>query len=170
MFRFLLSLLVLSLIMPVFSVANAAGEPRIVANYRDWTVYRHDQGGDVVCYAVSDPKEKSPRSVNHGRVYFLVGTWKSGVAVNQPSLITGYELRTKPEPVVRIGSDKWKMFSSGTDGFIDKARDEQRLISAMKRGTDMRVSAVSQRGTATSYTFSLYGLTAALKRVQKECR
>ncbi len=166
----LTALLVVIAMAFVATHSAQAAEPKIIANYKDWSVYKVDLGGDMICYAISKPTEKSPRAVKHGDIFFLVSSWKSGVAVNQPSLMTGYELRAKPEPVVRIGSDKWKMFSSGSDGFIDKASDEQRLISAMKRGANMRVSAVSQRGTATSYTFSLLGVTDALKRVQKECR
>ncbi len=169
--RILFSALIAAMGLALMTIHSAqAAEPKIIANYKDWSVYKVDLGGDMICYAISKPTEKSPRAVKHGDIFFLVGTWKSGVAVNQPSLMTGYELRAKPEPVIRIGSDKWKMFSSGSDGFIDKASDEQRLISAMKRGANMRVSAVSQRGTATSYTFSLLGITDALKRVQKECR
>lgn len=148
----------------------AAAAPQTVANYRDWVVYKQDLGGDTICYAVTEPTEKSPASVNHGNVFFLVSTWKSGVAKNQPSLMAGYELRDAPEPTVRIGSDKWEMFTSASEGFIDKGSDEERLVTAMRRGTDMRISAVSERGTATNYTFSLIGISDALDRVERECR
>ena len=39
----------------------------------------------------------------------------------------------------------------------------------MRRGSDMRINAVSGRGTATSYIVSLRGVTAALQRVDREC-
>ena len=71
---------------------------------------------------------------------------------------------------MRIGSDKWDMFTSDSEGFIDETSDEQRLVEAMRRGTDMRISAVSARGTATNYTFSLIGVSDALDRASRECR
>jgi hypothetical protein len=147
----------------------AYAAPKVIANYKDWSVYTQDLNGDVVCYAVSEPTDKTPRSVNHGDVFFMVASWKSGVAQNQPSFIAGYDLRANPDPVVRVGSDKWNMYISGTEGFIDKSTDEDRLVSAMRRGADMRLSAVSARGTATNYSFSLLGISAALDRVRKEC-
>ena len=65
--------------------------------------------------------------------------------------------------------DKWEMYSSENEAFIETSSEEQRLINAMRRGADMRVSAVSQRGTATSYVISLRGVSAALDRVAQEC-
>lgn len=148
----------------------AMAAPKTVATYKDWVVFSQDLGGDTVCYAVTEPTDKSPRSVNHGDVFFLVASWKSGVAKNQPNFVAGYTLRNAPEPVVRVGADKWDMYVSDQEGFIEKDADEQRLVSAMKRGANMRLTAVSERGTATNYTFSLLGVSAALERAAKECR
>ncbi len=164
-------LLLASLVSLVtISAAAHANEPKVVATYKDWIVYQLDLQGDRVCYAVSEPTDKSPRSVSHGDVFFMVSSWKPGVAKGQPSFMAGYELRDAPEPVVRIGSDKWDMYTESEEGFIDKAADEKRLINAMKRGNNMRISAVSARGTATSYRFSLLGITDSLNRMEKECR
>ena len=152
------------------SMSAAAADPKAVATYKDWSVFVRDVGGDKICFAATEAKDKSPKSVNHGDVFFLVSSWKSGAATAQPSLMTGYALNTKPEPTLRVGSDKWEMYTSENEAFIESADEEQRLVRAMKRGADMRVSAVSQRGTATNYVMSLRGITAALDRVARECR
>ena len=146
-----------------------AQQPTVIATYKDWIVYKLDLGGDMVCYAVSEPSDKSPRSVDHGDVFFMVASWKSGVATGQPSFIAGYPLRGAPEPEVRIGSDRWELYTSEDEAFIDRSTDENRLLDAMKRGSDMRVSAVSERGTATNYTFSLLGVTDSLNRIARDC-
>ena len=154
----------------VFLLEPALATPKAVGNFRDWSVYTLDLNGDTVCYAVTEPTDKSPRSVRHGDVFFMVASWKSGVATNQPSFLAGYDLRENPDPVLRVGSDRWEMYVSEAEGFIERANDEERLITAMRRGADMRLSAVSERGTATNYTFSLLGISAALDRVARECR
>jgi invasion protein IalB len=148
----------------------AAAEPQAVATYRDWSVFVRDGDGEKICFAATEAKDKSPKSVTHGDVFFLVASWKSGAATEQPSLMTGYTLNAKPEPNLRIGSDKWDMYASDNEAFIEAASEEERLIRAMRRGADMRVSAVSQRGTATSYVISLRGISAALDRVKAECQ
>lgn len=153
-----------------FATGNAmAQEPRTVATYKDWSVFVRDVDNDKICFAAAEASDKSPKSVNHGDVFFLVATWESGAASEQPSLMTGYALDQRPEPNIRIGSDKWDLYTSENEAFIESSDEEQRLLRAMRRGSDMRVSAVSKRGTATSYVVSLRGVTAALDRVKREC-
>ena len=84
--------------------------------------------------------------------------------------MTGYALNAAPEPTLRVGSDKWEMYVSENEAFIELNSEEERLVRAMRRGADMRISAVSQRGTATSYIISLRGISAALDRVTSECK
>lgn len=154
----------------VLAAPAEAAEPRPVASYREWSVFVRETDDDTICFAATEAKDKAPKSVNHGDVFFLIATWKSGAAVNQPSLMTGYNMRDAPPPTLRIGSEKWEMYVSENEAFIESAREEESLVSAMRRGADMRVSAVSTRGTATSYVISLLGVTAALERVREECR
>ena len=151
----------------MFASANA--QPKAVANFKDWSVFVRGSGAEKICFAATEAKSKSPTSVNHGDVFFLVASWASGAAAEQPSLMTGYSINLKPEPTVRIGSDKWTMYSAENEAFIEANTEEKRLVRAMRRGADMRVSAVSARGTATNYELSLRGVTAALQRVKREC-
>lgn len=150
--------------------AANAQQPEAKANFRDWSVFVREVDGEKICFAATEATDKSPKSVNHGDVFFLIASWKSGVAKEQPSLMTGYALNAKPEPTLRIGSDKWDMYVSENEAFIEASAEEDRLIRAMRRGSDMRISAVSQRGTATSYVISLRGVSAALDRAAAECR
>ncbi|MEM8936220.1 MAG: invasion associated locus B family protein [Pseudomonadota bacterium] len=155
---------------PMASPAIAQENVTTVATYRDWSVFVREANGEKICFAATEAKDKSPKSVNHGEIFFLIATWKSGAAVEQPNLMTGYQLNARPEPTVRIGSDKWTLYSSENEAFIEAAEEEKRLIRAMRRGLDMRVNAVSQRGTATSYVMSLRGVSNALDRAKSECR
>lgn len=149
---------------------TALQEPQQVATYRDWIVYTASVGDDTICYAVTQPTDRDPASVDHGEVFFAVATWESGRAADQPSFMAGYELRTEPEPLIRVGSDRWSMYTAGDEGFVESDEDEGRLVSAMRRGSEMRVSAMSERGTNTEYTFSLLGVTNALDRARDACR
>lgn len=152
------------------SASAEAAEPKQVATYRDWMVFTYDTGSDLICYAVTGPQDVSPTGANHGDVFFSVASWRSGAASNQPSFMAGYQLQSGSEPTVRVGSDRWEMFSSEKEGFVESERQEERLIDAMRRGREMRVSATSARSTSTNYTFSLLGISKALERVEDACR
>lgn len=158
-------------LLGLFLAAPAlAAEPKPVATFKDWSVFVREVEADKICFAATAAKDKSPKSVNHGDVFFLVSTWKSGAAVHQPSLMTGYNMKDAPAPTIRIGSEKWEMYVSENEAFIESGKEEQSLVSAMRRGADMRIAAISARGTATNYTMSLQGVSAALDRARAECK
>lgn len=152
------------------SPAAAAADAQTVGVFKDWTVMVQETGNDRICFAVAEAKDKAPKSVNHGEIFFMVATWKSGVAANQPSFRAGYNLKDAPAPTIRIGAQKWDMYVSENESFIESAAAEQSLVSAMRSGADMRISATSGRGTATNYIFSLNGISAALERAKDACK
>lgn len=159
------------LVLGAFLAAGpAAAEPQALATFKDWSVFAQDAGTDRICFAAAEASDKSPKTVNHGDIFFLVSTWKSGAATNQPSFRVGYNLQAAPAPTIRIGSEKWDMYVSENEAFIESAAAEQSLVNAMRKGADMKISAMSNRGTATSYVVSLSGISAALDRVKEACK
>ena len=156
----------LALMPTLASAANA----KLEGVFTDWSVYSKSEGGDKICYALAKPKSKTPASVNHGDIYFMVANWKSGAAKEQPSLLTGYTLKAAIPPSARVGSSKTPMYAAQNEAFVEDGTDEKKLIRAMRKGSTMRVDAVSERGTQTSYEFSLRGITAALKKTKTTCQ
>ena len=159
-----------ALILTITSSLPAfAADQELQGTYSDWTVYTRAEAGDLTCFALAKPEVSAPTSVNHGDVYFMVASWKSGAATEQPSLLAGYSLKTTRSPVAYVGRTKVTMYPSENEAFIDSSADERNLISKMRAGANMRVEAVSSRGTETSYVFSLSGITAALRKVKSAC-
>ena len=56
------------------------------------------------------------------------------------------------------------MFGNDDTAWVEDAKDEPGMVEAM-RGGDMTLAAVSRRGAATTYTYSLSGITDALKKI-----
>ncbi|MEQ1931917.1 MAG: invasion associated locus B family protein [Parvularculaceae bacterium] len=153
-----------------FGVPALAAEPTPIATFKEWSVFTREVDADRICFAAAEARDKSPKSVNHGDIFFMIATWKSGVASNQPSFMAGYDLKDAPTPAVRVGAEKWNMYADQNEAFIEAGKDEQALIAAMRKGATMQVTAVSGRGTATSYAFSLSGVSAALDRLREACK
>ena len=151
------------------STANAASA-KLEGVFTDWSVYSKTDGGERICYALAKPSTKTPSSVTHGDIYFMVSNWKSGAAKEQPSLLTGYPLKNTIPPAARVGSSKIPMYAAQNEAFVESGTDEKKLVRAMRKGSTMRVDAVSQRGTKTSYEFSLRGITAALSKAKTICQ
>ncbi|VAV87483.1 hypothetical protein MNBD_ALPHA06-195 [hydrothermal vent metagenome] len=160
----------LVIIFSLLGVAALADEPpKLHTTIKDWGVFTRKVDGDTLCYVRSFATDKSPQSVNHGDVAFFVGTWKSGAAFEQPSMMSGYSFMTKTPPKAKIGNRTITMFSAGQEAFIESEKDEKLLVRSMRKGSRLRVEAMSARGTATTYEFSLSGITAALKKADALC-
>lgn len=99
----------------------------------------------------------------------MVSNWKNGAATEQPSFLAGYDLKTTRAPKAQVGSTALTMFAADNEAFISESVDERKLVAKMRAGSTMTVSAVSKRGTQTRYTFSLKGVTAALKQAKSAC-
>lgn len=145
-------------------------EPQLRSQHQNWAVYTLDVEGDTICYASTEPEDSAPLNADHGDVAFMVATWASGAAREQPMLAVGYPLRLGAPTSARVGSDRFRMFTDGSEAFVEADADEARLVRAMKRGYTMRLETVSDAGTQTTYEFSLRGVTAALDAVQDVCR
>jgi invasion protein IalB len=149
--------------------AFAQAAPKLAGTHGDWTVYTRGSGGDRICYVLSEAQAKSPNSVNHGDIYFMVSNWKNGAATEQPSFLAGYDLKPTRAPQAKVGSTALTMFAADNEAFISESANERKLVSKMRAGSTMTVSAVSKRGTQTRYTFSLKGVTAALRQAKTAC-
>ena len=168
-----LSALALTAALPLSALiaapAQAQEEPQFRAEYNDWRVFTRPSDAGLICYALSRPNDSAPRAHDHGTVYFIVASWQSGAVEEQPNLLVGYDLRPTSPPEVRVGSSRFDMFTDRQEAFLDDLSDEPDLIRSMRRGSVMRVSATTVAGVATSYEFSLSGVTAALQRVEALC-
>lgn len=167
--KFISKTLTAALLAGLSATPALANEPKLEGTFGDWAAYSRAEGGDKICYVISEPQKKVPSSVKHGDIFFMVSNWKSGQAKEQPSLMAGYPLRVKSPPTAIVGSARTRMYVSQNEAFIKDTSDERSLVKNMRAGANMRVSAMSSRGTAVSYDFSLKGVTAALKKAKASC-
>ncbi len=146
-----------------------AQNAKAIAQFKDWATYVGQEGGGKVCFVVSQPKDTLPKGVNRGDIYFYV-TQRPGEGVrHEVSVITGYPYRSGSETTVAIGTDTFRLYTSEDSAWLDNAAEEERLVAAMRAGARMIVKGTSSRGTDTTDTYSLLGVSAALNRAAKEC-
>lgn len=156
-----------SLVMVACAGQAHAQSARKMAEHGDWATYSYQAQSGKVCYVLTVPKPKSmqPASVDHGDMFFFVSQ-RPGQAVSfEPQFIAGYELREGSKVSVTIGGKKFSMWTKGKSAWVENAAEEPQFVAAMKGGDEMQVQAQSGRGTKTSYSFSLKGISAALDSI-----
>ena len=150
----------------LFASALAAhAEPSRIQQFDDWGVYSYASASGTVCYALSMPTKMEPAGIDHGKNYFLVSPagGKGGGFV--PEAVMGYPLKVGGPVAVSVGETRFAMVAKDNAAWVQSEAQEPALVAALQGGSDMTVSATSKRGTATRYTYSLSGISAALKKV-----
>ena len=144
--------------------------PTPLQTFERWATYTYNNAGAKVCYAATQPSETQPQGVNRDPVFmFITNRPKEGVK-HEVSVITGYPYKEGSKTTVKIGDATFSMYTKDQGAWVENAAEESRLINSMKGGSDMVITGTSKRGTVTSDTYSLKGVSAALKRVDTECK
>ncbi len=155
----------LAIVLSFASVASAQSPTRI-QQFNAWGAYSYTAGAGKVCYVLSVPKEKSPANVDHGDIFFLVSQRPGQNISYEPQAMMGYQLQENSKVVVKIDERSFTMFTKGNSAWVENAAEEPALVAAMKSGKAMSVAAKSRKGTPTAYSYSLSGISAALKQIE----
>jgi hypothetical protein len=150
-----------------------ADTPQSLGMFKNWSDYQTGSGVAKVCYALSRPTELEPKKIKRDPAYFLINDWPGRKAKAEPEVVPGYQYKDGSEVTAEVGSDKFSLFTKNDGGmggaWVMAQADEERLITAMKGGTQMVVTGVSKRGTMTHDTYSLAGLSDALDKIHQSC-
>lgn len=176
----LLPLVAAALALPATALAqprpaNPTAQATLLGQYGDWGAYTASPGGRKVCFALSKPTSQQDNPPNRrtasNAVYLFVSTRPDEKVSNEISvLVTGYAFKANTEATMTIGSGGFPMYTQNDGAWVKNAAEEARLIEAMRKSGDAVIKAQTSKGTQTTDTFSLKGISQALDRAAQECR
>jgi len=146
--------------------------------FNDWQAYTLKTGHNVVCYAISVPKDTSPKTVvRHGKrvkisrgdVYVTVTNRPATETAGEVNVVIGYTFRKNSQVSYTIDGHRHKLFTMDDGAWAYDAKSDKSIVRAMERGKTLVVSGTSGRGTDTKDTYSLAGFTAAHNAIDKAC-
>ena len=153
------------------AVAGSA-EPTLIGQFGTWGAYTATPNGKKVCFALAKPSSSKTNPPNRPRdpAYAFVSTRPAEKVVNEVSIMIGYTLKPGSESALEVGGGSYAMYTQGDGLWIKNAAEEERMVDAMRKAGDVVVKGVSAKGTETTDTFSLKGLSQALDRLAQDCR
>lgn len=158
-------------VAPPAAVAGGA-EPTLIGQFGTWGAYSATPNGKKVCFALAKPSSSKTNPPNRPRdpAYAFVSTRPAERVNNEVSVMIGYALKPGSESTVEVGGASYAMYTQGDGLWIKNAAEEERMVEAMRKSADLVVKGVSAKGTETTDTFSLKGLSQALDRIAQDCR
>ncbi|HEY9164113.1 MAG TPA: invasion associated locus B family protein [Magnetovibrio sp.] len=168
-FRFAPRVLPALALLAGFLVAGVShGE--VLGEHGDWVASKESESGKPVCFISSGPQKSEGNYTKRGTVYAIVTHRPADKSFGVVSFQAGYTL--KPDAAVSVsidGRSPFNLFAQGEFAWTREAADDKALVAAMRAGSTMVVKGVSSRGTETTDTYSLSGITAALGAINKAC-
>lgn len=161
--------LIISSIALIICASAQASDPRKLGEHGDWSAYVFMEGGNKVCYMVSQPKKQEGNYSQRGDVFALITHRPSENSRNVFSYITGYSYKPGSAVTVSIGNQNFSLFTQGESAWAPDDAMDTKLADAIQRGNSLVVKGVSARDTATTDTFGLKGSSAAYKAISTEC-
>jgi len=161
--------MVVAVVAVIWPMAGLAAEPMPIGKFSDWSAYTFDDEGGKICYIVSEPQKNVGNYTQRGDIYFLVTHRTAGNVFNEVSIITGYTYKERSEPEAIIDQrKKFRFYTDGDAAWVESGVEAD-LVKAMRAGNTMMVKGTSSRGTLTTDTYSLSGVSAALNKIDAEC-
>ena len=157
-------LLAIAVPVPAF-----AAEPENLGSFSQWTAWKSTDKDGVICYISAQPQDAQPANVNRDPIHFLVIHRKGIGATNEVQTIVGYPLDENAQPSAVIDGKTYPMVTVGSAAWLAERADEPAFVDNMRRGSELTVKGRSQRGTNTTDTYSLSGVTAAMLEIDKAC-
>jgi invasion protein IalB len=157
------------------AATNPAAQATLLGQYGDWGAYAASPGGQKVCFALSKPTASQDNPPNRRTaanvVYMFVSTRPGEKVKDEVSmLITGYAFKANTEATVTVGNANFAMYTQNDGAWVKNAAEENQLVESMRKGADAVIKATTSKGTRTTDTFSLKGISQALDRVAQECK
>ncbi len=151
---------------------SGSAEPRLVGQFGTWGAYTASPNGKKVCFALAKPSSQKSIPPNRPRdpAYAFVSTRPAEKVANEVSINIGYPLKPGSEAALEVGSAKYAMYTQGDGIWIKNAAEEDAMVDAMRKGSDVTIKGVSAKGTQTVDVFPLKGLAQALDRLAQDCR
>jgi hypothetical protein len=152
--------------------AAGGAEPTLIGQFGTWGAYTAAPNGKKVCFALAKPSSSKTNPPNRPRdpAYAFVSTRPAEKVTNEVSVMIGYAVKPGSESTLEVGGASYAMYTQGDGLWIKNAAEEERMVEAMRKAADATVKGVSAKGTETTDTFSLKGLTQALDRLAQDCR
>jgi Invasion associated locus B (IalB) protein len=147
-------------------------EPTLLGQFGTWGAYTATPNGKKVCFALAKPSSSKTNPPNRPRdpAYAFVSTRPAEKVANEVSVMIGYTLKPGSESTLEVGGASYSMYTQGDGLWIKNAAEEERMVEAMRKSADATVKGVSAKGTETTDTFSLKGLSQALEKIAQDCR
>lgn len=147
----------------------AQAGPTNLGSFSSWTAWQGADASGPTCYISSVPEKSEPAGANRDPIHFMVIHRTVQKVRNEVQTLIGYPFKPDSTPTASVDGKVYPMVFDGQAAWLASSGDEGNFVAAMKGGSSLVIKGTSQRGTNTTDTYSLAGVTAAITEIDKAC-
>lgn len=155
----------------LFSVLSQAAmaQAKSLGTFGDWTAWESSDASGRICFIAAQPNSSRPTNVNRSAIHFIVTHRVGGGVKNEASTRIGYPFKEGSVGNASIDGQNYSLITHKENAWLAAAADNGPFVGGMKRGAELVITGTSSRGTRTTDTYSLKGVTAAVKLIDEKC-
>jgi hypothetical protein len=151
------------------SAAPGGVPATLLASFGDWGVYTAQSGRTKICYALTQPKDRQPKTATRDPAYLFVSFRPAENVKNEVAFVMGYPTKDNGAAEASIGATNYVLLTKEANAWLKNPAEEGQAITTMSRNQALVVKAQSRKGTQLTDRYSLTGFGPALERARKEC-
>jgi hypothetical protein len=154
------------------AAATGGAQPKLLGQYGMWGAYTASPNGKKVCFALAKPSSSETNPPNRPRnpVFMFISTRPADKVSNEVSVVIGYPFKAGTEATAQISGTSFALYTQQDGAWIKNAAEEAKMVDAMRNGDNVVIKGGSAKGTQSTDTFSLRGVSQALDRTAQECK
>jgi len=154
----------------ILGSSAAAAADKVLGLYGDWGAQTFTEGKNTGCSMWSQPTKDQGKYKQRGAIYAYVTHRPWDKRINEVSISAGYTYKKDSTVQLRVGNEKFSLFTDGDTAWSRSPKDDKQLVEAMRRGSSMIVTGMSSKGTQTTDAYSLNGFSKAYEAIGKACK
>ena len=127
-----------------------------------WEFFKNDEFCYIQSYPINTEIPEGKKRGDHGLLVYRVH--------QSPDLIiqitAGFNYKSSESVVVKIDESEYNFYSDADTAW---AKEDKKVIYAMKKGLNLITSGISTKGTKVTDTYTLKGFTSAINNLIDNC-
>ena len=153
----------------ICSISYGEENLKSVGKFKDWETFVLSQDGNKVCFAQSIPIVRAPKKLKRDPSRLFVSFRPNENIKNEISVTNGYEFKPKAPVAAKSGKKSYDLFSKGRFAWVVDNKDENKLISTMKKASRLMIIGNTDKGDQPTDHYSMMGFTKAYNTAKKSC-
>ncbi len=163
------SLPIIFVILGLSASGAKAQSVQLLSDHKDWSAYATSQGANKICFTLSKPKTITPKPEGYKQAYLYISHRPDENIRNEINLVAGFEFAQNSNATIQIGSLTYDLFTKDDSAWLDDISKADELLGQMRAGATLNVSGLTKAGVKITQVYSLSGVTAASRTIDRAC-